>query len=39
MMKGQQLSRLFLRDFDHPLFWSVMALVSIGIAFGYAATV
>ena len=39
MMKGQQLSRLFLRDFDHPLFWSVMALVSIGIAFVYSATV
>ena len=34
-----RLGRIPLRDFDHLLFWSVLALVTIGIVFVYSATI
>ncbi len=39
MTRGIGLGPRGLRDFDHPLFWSVLALTVIGIAFIYSATV
>ena len=39
MNRGPRLSRRFLRDFDHRLFWSVIGLVVTGVIFIYSATV
>ncbi len=39
MTRGIGLGPRGLRDFDHPLFWSVLALTVMGIAFIYSATV